>query len=143
MQSQTAGPGVFLMDTYIIPHLDSLHFLTLSSSAVGKKGPFSLLSSYQTLSDVPTSIHEPAVCFTGRALWMQAHEKEKSKVLGGIFHEVDMGIMRGICAAAWKKKAFKLFLFCFLSSLFSEPLCYLSRDTAGSCCLLCQSNEKE
>lgn len=130
-------------NTYIISHLDSLNFLTLSSLAVGAKGPFlaPLLLS-DTLSDVPISNYEPAVCFTGRALWMQACEKEKSKVLGGIFHEVDMCIMRWICVAAWKKKASKLFLFVF-SLLFREPRCHLSRDTAGSCCLLCQSNEKE
>lgn len=57
-------------------------------------------------------------------MWMQAHEKEKSKVLGGIFHEVDMCIMRWICVAAWKKKASKLFVFVF-SLCYSENLCVI------------------
>lgn len=55
---------------------------------------------------------------------MQTHEKEKSKVLGGIFHEVDTCIMRWICVAAWKKKASKLFLFVF-SLCYSENPCVI------------------
>lgn len=55
---------------------------------------------------------------------MQAHEKEKSKVLGGIFHEVDMCIMRWIRVAAWKNKASKLFLFVFFLC-YSENLCVI------------------
>lgn len=91
----------------------------------GGKRPFlAPLLLPDTLSDVPISIYEPAVCFTGRALWMEAHEKEKSKVLGGIFREVDMCIMRWICVAAWKKKASKLFLFVF-SLCYSESLCVI------------------
>lgn len=52
---------MFLMkNTYIISHLDSLNFLTLSSWAVGENKPFlaPLLLS-DTLSDVPVSIYEP------------------------------------------------------------------------------------